>query len=79
MQVGPLRLKQDDAVYWSDSQDIFGLNASLVRQWMDVELVWIIKNGTRMTGMPGYDQIHSDEEIVDLVRYLRSLGQSSDE
>ena len=53
------------------------LSASLVRQWTDAELFWIIRNGIRMTGMPGFDQMHSDEETVDLVRYLRSLGQAS--
>ncbi len=28
-----------------------------------------------MTGMSGFDEIHSEDEIGDLVRYLRSLGQ----
>ena len=55
------------------------LSTSLVRQWTDTELFWIIKNGIRMTGMPGFDRIHSDEEIVDLVWYVRSLGQFSEE
>lgn len=55
------------------------MNAWLVGQWSNVELFWIIKNGIRMTGMPGFEQIHSDEEIVDLVHYLRSLSQPSEE
>ncbi len=55
------------------------LSASLVRRWTDAELFWIIKNGIRMTGMPGFDEIHSDQETVDVLRYLRSLDQSSEE
>ena len=51
------------------------LGPSLLGEWTDAEFFWIVKNGIRMTGMPGFEEIHSDEEIADLVRYLRSLGQ----
>ena len=51
------------------------LDRSLLGEWTDAELFWIIKNGIRMTGMPGFDEIHSDDEIGDLVRYLRSVDQ----
>ncbi|MFQ5662524.1 MAG: c-type cytochrome [Terriglobia bacterium] len=45
-----------------------------VQSWSDAELFWIIKHGVRLTGMPGFGNIHSDEEIWHLVHYLRSLG-----
>jgi mono/diheme cytochrome c family protein len=45
-----------------------------VQQWSDAELFWIIKNGIRLSGMPGFGKIHSDKEIWNLVQYVRSLG-----
>ncbi len=45
-----------------------------VQQWSDAELFWIIKNGIRLSGMPGFGKIHSDEQIWHLVHYVRSLG-----
>ncbi len=55
------------------------LNESLIRQWTDAELFWIIQNGIRMTGMPGFDHILPDEDIAALTRYLRSLGPPPEE
>ena len=45
-----------------------------VQSWSDAELFWIIKNGVRFTGMPGFGKSQSDKEIWDLVHYVRSLG-----
>jgi len=45
-----------------------------VQQWSDAELFWIIKHGIRLTGMPGFGHIHSDDQVWHLVRYVRSLG-----
>jgi mono/diheme cytochrome c family protein len=50
------------------------LSSREVQQWSDAELFWIIKNGIRLSGMPGFGKIHSDQEIWDLVQYVRSLG-----
>lgn len=50
------------------------LGSPEVQQWSDAELFWIIKHGIRLTGMPGFGNIHSDEEIWHLVHYVRSLG-----
>ncbi len=50
------------------------LSSPGVQQWSDAELFWIIKNGIRLSGMPGFGKIHSDEEIWHLVQYIRSLG-----
>lgn len=50
------------------------LGSPAVQEWSEAELFWIIKHGIRLTGMPGFGKIHSDEEIWHLVRYVRSLG-----
>lgn len=47
------------------------LGSAGVQQWSDPELFWIIKYGIRLTGMPGFAKIHSDEEIWYLVHYVR--------
>jgi mono/diheme cytochrome c family protein len=48
-----------------------------VQQWSDAELFWIIRNGNRYTGMGGFGKSLSDEQIWDLVHYVRSLGSAS--
>ena len=52
------------------------LNLSLpaVQGYSDAELFVVIKDGIRLTGMPGFGRIHSDEEIWHLVHYVRNLG-----
>ncbi len=50
------------------------LGSLAVQEWSDAELFWIIKNGVRLTGMPGFGKIHGDDQIWHLVRYVRSLG-----
>ena len=45
-----------------------------VQEWSDAELFWIIKNGVRFSGMPGFAKMQTDKEIWDLVHYVRSLG-----
>ncbi len=49
------------------------LGSPQVQQWSDAELFWIVKNGIRHSGMPGFGKIHSDEQIWHLVHYVRSL------
>jgi mono/diheme cytochrome c family protein len=44
-----------------------------VQQYSDAELFWIIHNGTRYTGMAAFGKSLSDDQIWDLVRYIRSL------
>lgn len=51
------------------------LSSPAVQAWSDAELFWIIKNGIRLTGMPAFGDLHSDEEIWNVVRYVRSLGE----
>jgi mono/diheme cytochrome c family protein len=39
----------------------------------DAELFWITKNGLRMTGMPAFGVSHTDEEIRDILAFVRKL------
>jgi mono/diheme cytochrome c family protein len=48
-----------------------------VQQWSDAELFWIIRNGNRYTGMGAFGKSLSDEQIWDLVHYVRSLGEAN--
>jgi mono/diheme cytochrome c family protein len=44
-----------------------------VQEWSNAELFWIIKNGIRHSGMPGFARIHPDDTIWDLVHYVRGI------
>ncbi len=54
------------------------LDSPPVQEWSDEELFWIIKNGVRLSGMPGFGKIHSDEQIWHLVYYVRRIGAPPD-
>jgi len=41
-------------------------------QWSSGELFWIIRNGIKMSGMPGWPD-HSDEDIWNIVAFLGRL------
>jgi mono/diheme cytochrome c family protein len=44
-----------------------------VQQYSDRELFWIVKNGIRLTGMPAFGKVESDDHIWNLVHYVRTL------
>ncbi len=44
-----------------------------VQQYSDRELFWIVKNGIRLSGMPAFGKVESDEHIWNLVHYVRTL------
>ncbi len=50
------------------------LSSHEVQQMSDRELFWVIKNGIRLSGMPGFARINDDEQIWQLTYYVRSLG-----
>lgn len=52
------------------------LGSPAVQTWSDRELFWIIKNGVRLTGMPGFGAALEDDEIWALVAYVRTVGQA---
>ncbi|MBI4466383.1 MAG: cytochrome c [Acidobacteria bacterium] len=50
------------------------LNSTAVQQYSDAELFVVIRDGIRLSGMPGFGRIYSDRELWNLVHYVRSLG-----
>jgi mono/diheme cytochrome c family protein len=44
-----------------------------VQSYSEPEVFWIIKNGIRLSGMPAFGKVESDEHIWDLVFYFGTL------
>jgi len=55
-----------------------GIDADAVQHDTDAELFWVVKNGIRMTGMPAFGVNHKDEEIRDIVAFVRHAPQLTD-
>jgi mono/diheme cytochrome c family protein len=53
------------------------LTSPVVQRYSDRELFWIVKNGIRLSGMPAFGRVESDEHIWNLVRYLRTMQGSA--
>lgn len=53
------------------------LGSAAVQQYSDRELFWIVENGIRLSGMPAFGKVETDEHIWDLVHYLRTLPASA--
>ena len=49
------------------------LTSPEVQQYRDRELFWIVKNGIRLSGMPAFGRVESDEHIWNLAHYVRTL------
>jgi mono/diheme cytochrome c family protein len=41
------------------------------------ETFWVVKNGIKMTGMPAFGVTHTDDEVWDLVAFVRRMGKLS--
>jgi mono/diheme cytochrome c family protein len=54
---------------------IADLASPSVQQYTDGQLKWIIDNGIRLSGMPGWKGIVSDDEEWAMVYYIRHLPQ----
>lgn len=56
----------------------YGLNpapANLVgtaRHWRDASMFWVVRNGIKMSGMPAWASRLSDEEIWDVIAFVRA-------
>jgi mono/diheme cytochrome c family protein len=53
------------------------LTSEQVQQYSDRELFWIVRNGIRLSGMPAFGRVETDEHIWQLVHYVRSLSPSA--
>lgn len=49
------------------------LGSAEVQSYSDQELFWIIKNGITLSGMPAFGRVESDENVWDLVHFIRTL------
>jgi mono/diheme cytochrome c family protein len=49
------------------------LTSQQVQSYSDQELFWIINNGIRFTGMPGFGKVETPDHIWGLVNYVRTL------
>jgi mono/diheme cytochrome c family protein len=49
------------------------LTSKRVQSYSDQELFWIINNGIRFSGMPGFGKTETPDHIWDLVNYVRTL------
>jgi len=43
------------------------------KEWKPAELFWIVKNGIKMTGMPGFGISHKDDKIWAIVAFMEKL------
>jgi mono/diheme cytochrome c family protein len=55
------------------------LTSPAVQRYSDRELFWIVKNGIRLSGMPAFARVESDEHIWNLVHYVRTLASPRSE
>jgi hypothetical protein len=55
------------------SPPVADLGSQDVQKYSDGQLKWIIQNGIRFTGMPGWQGILDDDEMWHVVAYLRHL------
>ncbi len=53
------------------------LTSKQVQSYSDQELFWIIQNGIRFTGMPGFADVETSDHVWDLVNYVRTLPADS--
>ena len=53
------------------------LTSPEVQGYSDRELFWIVKNGIRLSGMPAFGKVESDEHIWNLVNYLKTLRKDA--
>jgi mono/diheme cytochrome c family protein len=52
------------------------LTSPEVQGYSDRELFWIVKNGIRLSGMPAFGKVESDEHIWNLVHFVRTLPKN---
>jgi len=50
------------------------LTSREIQEFTDAELYWIVKNGIKMTGMPGFGVTHDEKGLWGIVAFLRRLA-----
>jgi mono/diheme cytochrome c family protein len=49
------------------------LSSPQTQSYSDEQLFWVVKNGIRLSGMPGFGKLETDEHIWNVVDHLRTL------
>jgi mono/diheme cytochrome c family protein len=57
------------------SPPVIDLGDKNVQQYKDGQLKWIIENGIRFSGMPGWKGVLEDDEMWSIVRFIRHLPE----
>jgi mono/diheme cytochrome c family protein len=47
--------------------------AATAREWKPAEIFWVVKHGVKMSGMPAWEYLLSDEEIWDVVAFVEQM------
>lgn len=55
------------------SPPVSDLGSEDTQEYTDGQMKWIVENGIRFTGMPGWEGLLSDDEMWYMVRYMRHL------
>lgn len=55
------------------------LNEDQTRARTDADLFWIVKHGIKMSGMPAFGPTHSDEELWEIVAFVRRFQKLDQE
>ncbi len=48
-------------------------------EWKPNQVFWIVQNGIKMAGMPAYGPTHTDEELWELVAFVKQLPEMTPE
>jgi len=54
---------------------VMDLTSPHVQHWNDAQLFWIIQNGVRLTGMPGWKSILSETDTWKIIAFIHALPQ----
>jgi mono/diheme cytochrome c family protein len=49
------------------------LSSPQTQSYSDEQLFWVVKNGIRLSGMPGFARLETDEHVWNVVDHLRTL------
>ncbi|MGC1107900.1 MAG: cytochrome c [Candidatus Acidiferrales bacterium] len=49
------------------------LGSAEIQKWSDADLFWIVQHGIRLSGMPGFKEFNTDEQVWHLVHFIRTL------
>ena len=61
------------------SPEVADLGDKDVQEYSDGQLKWIMENGIRLTGMPGWKGVLEDEEMWNIVNFMRHLPAKGSE